>query len=898
VGDEVFGFRLRTELGRGAFARVFLAEQENLAGRPVVLKVSGIDGDEPYTLAQLQHTNVVPIFSVHEDGRAGLRALCMPYFGGASLSSAIRPLWEGSNRPEQGLQLVQALQKVQAPVPDSLKTGNRNSDRTPLGESTGQTQLDQLSGMSYVQAMAWIVARLAEGLQHAHQRGVLHRDIKPSNILLGADGQPMLLDFNLAQSLHDSSSKAEATLGGTVAYMAPEHLRALANPNPDTIRQVDQRSDIYSLGMVLFEMLTGHSPFDQSASYSILPVMIEAMAVERSQAAPSVRKQQPRVPWGLESIARKCLAPEPSERYQEGEDLAEDLRRFLEDRPLKFAPELSQVERARKWIRRHPRLTSSASVATFAALLLVAAVVSLIGVRKHLASTRQQLQAKQARERMQAYEAGTERVLCLLNTTAELHDNLGQGIHVAKETLDLYGILDRDDWQDDPMWLPLDEDDRQRLSEKTREMLLLYAWAMVRTSPGDRAALLKALAYLEKAESIRGLQPSKAVWTDRASYLTQLGNDEEARTARRLADELQPATARDFYLLATSCARKGDAASWERAIQLLDEAIRRNRHHHYWSCMQRGICHERLREFELAVGDFATCIGLQPELPWGYFNRGYVLGQCGKQAQAIDDYSATLDRDPGFLPAYVNRGMARLDLKQYEPALADFDRAMALGRNDAFLHAGRGMALEGLHKSHEADDAFRTAFAKFPGDEATAQARVRLGYAFAVSDRLPDRARAEFERVLEVTEHEPEPCHAEACYGLAMLVVQQDLDRAIEYLEKALKENGRFLEARRSLAILLARKVDPSGRLMQQACHHINMCLQLEPEGGATLYAAACVQALIAKRYGDGPASEQALQLLEKAFLRGYGKDKAAADEDLAGLRQNPHFQVLLAKKT
>src|SRR5262249_60986312 len=93
VGDELFGFRLCQELGRGAFARVFLAEQASLAGRPVVVKVSAAEGDEPQTLAQLQHTHIVPIYSVHEDSAAGLRAVCMPYFGGASLSSVLRAVY-------------------------------------------------------------------------------------------------------------------------------------------------------------------------------------------------------------------------------------------------------------------------------------------------------------------------------------------------------------------------------------------------------------------------------------------------------------------------------------------------------------------------------------------------------------------------------------------------------------------------------------------------------------------------------------------------------------------------------------------------------------------------------------------------------------------------------------
>ena len=112
----------------------------------------------------------------------------------------------------------------------------------------------------------WIVAQLADGLHHAHQRGILHRDIKPSNVLISAEGQALLLDFNLSPP--QDEDPAHAAIGGTVAYMAPEHLRALVGRTPALIRQVDRRSDIYSLGIVLAEMLTGNHPFDQSGSYS------------------------------------------------------------------------------------------------------------------------------------------------------------------------------------------------------------------------------------------------------------------------------------------------------------------------------------------------------------------------------------------------------------------------------------------------------------------------------------------------------------------------------------------------------------------------------------------------------------------------------------------------------
>src|SRR5207237_7786863 len=115
VGERLFGFHLRAELGRGAFARVFLAEQADLAGRDVVLKVSGMKGDEPQTLAQLQHTHIVPIYSVHEDPRSGLRAVCMPYFGGASLASVLQALALRTSMPRQGKELVAVLSALGTP---------------------------------------------------------------------------------------------------------------------------------------------------------------------------------------------------------------------------------------------------------------------------------------------------------------------------------------------------------------------------------------------------------------------------------------------------------------------------------------------------------------------------------------------------------------------------------------------------------------------------------------------------------------------------------------------------------------------------------------------------------------------------------------------------------------
>jgi eukaryotic-like serine/threonine-protein kinase len=879
VGDAVFGFRLRHPLGEGAFARVFLAEQADLAGRPVVLKISDIEGTEPQTLAQLLHTNIVPIYSLHEDRRAGLRAVCMPYLGGASLSTILGSLWTDSPRPTSGAQFQRALEAVQAPSPDTLRhEETTREDKTPSEPpSETATPLAGFLTMSYEQTVAWVVAQLAEGLHHAHQRGILHRDIKPSNILISAEGQPLLLDFNLAQGREEDP--AHSTIGGTVAYMAPEHLRALVGRTPELIRQVDARSDIYSLGMVLAEMLTGHRPFEQSGSYSALPLQIEAMAVERSQAAASVRQDRPDLSWGLESIARKCLAPDSAKRYQRADHLAEDLRRLLDDRPLKYAPELSQVERARKFARRHPRLASSATVAGAAALILLA-------VGSALAATRSQLDDARARDLVREHDAGMQKALCLVNTRLDLQDHLHDGIAICERTLALLDTSGAGDWTGHPAWARLSSEERRRVAEDRRELLLLLADARVRMAAGSKGVTEQALQLLDGAESIPGLPASRALWLDRARYWALVGDSARAENARRRAKRIPAATARDHYLIAASMVRQGGLEALRAAIAELDEALRLNPRH-YWSVVQRGICHLERGELVEAAGDFGQCAGLWPEFAWGYFNRGCVVDRAGDKAAAVLDYSAALERDPSLVPAYVNRGLARLELRQDATALADFDRAIALGARGSAVSAGLGVALERQGRYKEADAAFAESFAQAGGLDGPARARLDRAYGFAIAARDARKARAAFEQALRY-----DPRDARARYGLGMIAMARGEDAsALREFDRALECDPAQPESRRYRAVLLARRSE-----WEAATREINRCLEREPRSSATLYAAACVVARAYGALGSAPTAAQALDLLERAVREGAEPSRAAEDPDLAAIRPLPRFQRLVER--
>jgi serine/threonine protein kinase/Flp pilus assembly protein TadD len=877
VGEELFGFRLRGSLGRGAFARVYLAEQAGLAGRPVVLKVSAIEGTEPQTLAQLQHTNIVPIYSVHEEPAAGVRAVCMPYFGGASLSAVLQRFAK-DRQPASGAEFLGALAEASVDGGRWTVDGGQKESSPPTAHRPPPTTVPY-AGWDFYRTTAWIVTRLAEALEHAHERGVLHRDVKPSNVLIDRDGQPLLLDFNLAHDLNNE--QARATVGGTVAYMAPEHLRALAARDPALGRLVDRRADVYSLGMVLFEMLAGESPFDQSASYAPLPALIEAMALERGRTVPSLRKKRPDVPWGLESIARKCLAPDAARRYQRAEDLAEDLRRFLDDRPLKHAPELSLRERAAKWMRRHPRLTSSGSVGTAAAVLILCTLGALAGVKSHLAQAEDALEVKLAQDRGRDFEVLALKALRLGNTRDDLRGLAPEAPEVIRAALDLYGAAERDDWQEQPAWKHLDPPTRRRLAEDVRELLLLLAWAHTREDKPSPESLHAALALLDRAAAVRDLEPSPALALDRATYLDLLGRSDEAEAARQESARTPPACARDHYLLALAHAR---GKRFAEAVAAVDRAVALNRRH-YWSWCLRGLCHENLGEPTLAVADYSYCLGLAPEA-WVHVNRGACLYIMGQREEAVRDCEAALSLEADMPLARWNRGLALLELGRHADALADLVAVKGAVRDEALRALNEGIALEGLGRPEEADAAFAVALRQAWTAPAEVRKVVLCRYGVAVTQRLPRQAADAFAEALEL-----DPEDAYALYGQgAVLVLRGEPGAGLSRFDQAIEARPDFLEARRFRAVVLARQGKG-----EAALRDVNFCLKKDAAGGMTLYAAACVTALLSR--GDEAMARQALDFLRLAFARNYGRDKAGADDDLTSLRGVADFRELLGSK-
>jgi tetratricopeptide (TPR) repeat protein len=222
-------------------------------------------------------------------------------------------------------------------------------------------------------AAQWFV-QAAEALDHAHNQGIVHRDIKPSNLMISHDGDLWVTDFGLARTCRDASMTASGELLGTLRYMSPEQLRS----KPGI---VDHRTDIYSLGLTLYELISGRPAF-AGQTQAELTRQIE------SDDPPSLVRIDPRVPRDLDSIVLKAIAKSADGRYPSARDLADDLRSFLAGRPTVARP-ATWRDRGEKWVRRHSRLAASAAVAL--ALVLVCAVASTVLVWRAQTETQRAL---------------------------------------------------------------------------------------------------------------------------------------------------------------------------------------------------------------------------------------------------------------------------------------------------------------------------------------------------------------------------------------------------------------------------------------------------------------------------------------------------------------------------
>jgi serine/threonine protein kinase/Tfp pilus assembly protein PilF len=845
-GGEILGFRLERELGRGSFGRVYLAQQGDLADRRVVLKVTGATPTiEPRVLARLQHTNIVPVYSVHRSGL--LQVLCMPYFGATTLALVVRELRKLPAPPSSGQWLLNLL--------------HRHSEGDPA------TRTVPLFSGSYVATVLRLAVRLADGLAYAHEREVLHQDLKPANVLLGDDGQPMLLDFNLA---YDSAIRATASsdvVGGTLPYMAPEHLEAFQDGRSHS----DPRSDIYALGLILHELLTGQPTFPVPTGSTAIQELIDA----RKAGPPDVRQRNKDATPAVASILQRCLAPLPAQRYESAKQLAEDVERHLADLPLRWAPEPSWRERARKWARRHPRLSSSYLVAALAALLLVALGTAYMGRAHRLARAEAVNALHLASEELQ-------RVRFLLGGPAPEAPDLADGIAEARRTLGRYRALEDPNWQSAPAVAALTRAEREQLLGELRELLLFLGRGVrlqaIAAAPSERDESLRYARRLnELAESCgpaeQGLRP---VLIQRAFLLKVMGRSDEASGVLQQASELPVTTDRVLYLAAVEKMGAGDCRG---ACVLLQEA-RRASPQDAFVCYILGMCHAELGELARAAAALDASIALWPHFHLSHYQRARVHSERKEHADAVAELGEVLRLRPGFTNARIERALARLALKDYQGADSDLTAALASGTapTRAWFIRAHVRRLTGDVKGAAADRA--EGLKRQPQDD---QSWVARGMA-RLANHQPNKALSDFDQALALN---PRCLAALEDRAAVLSDVLGRTPEAIKSLDRAIELYPQRGQARAGRGVLLARlgKHDEALRDAREAER-----LDAQP---ANLYRVAGIYALASR---DKPEHRQeAFRLLAAALRAGYGFEHLDGDPELEPLRALPQFKRLVA---
>jgi serine/threonine-protein kinase len=711
------GYEVLSEVGRGGMGVVYKARQCSLK-RLVALKMilAGLHTDstarlrfrtEAEAVARLSHPNIVQIYEVGVGEDDGRPFLSLEYVEGGNL-----------------------LRKV-----------------------AGTTQPEQEA--------ARLVETLARAVHSMHQHGILHRDLKPNNVLLTADGTPKLTDFGLAKILDaDLGSTRTETLLGTPSYMAPEQATG------DT-RRVGVPADVYSLGAILYELLTGRAPFRGTTG-------LDTLEQVRTQEPVPPRRLRRSVSRDLETICLKCLEKEPANRYPSALALAEDLCRFLAGDPIQARP-VAVWQWLWRSARRRPALVARGlgAVALLCVLLTAGWYYRVAG----------QLARQRGEERYQQFIQRRNEALFYgllapddgaIFLGAEATDTLKTAESAVQEALALAGV--EPDATAPAVDLSFPVPRRSEIAADCYTLLLVLASLRSQqpsTDHGGKSQHQDALRLLEIARRL-GFQ-TRAYHLRRAHFLEQAGEPGKAREERDQARALPLEGALDYFLLGEEQFRRGD---WEGARNSFDRALALQPGH-FWAQFFLAVCHLKAQHWEAAKAGLNACLSQQPDFVWAYLFRSVAKEKLQALAEAEADFQRALQLNPNEDARYVlflTRGILRFKQREWERAAADFRLAMSLKPNqyNTYLNLAQVYLTQG--EFEQAAEQMRTA------RRLRAPVQVVAGYHLECGRNLL-RAKRYKEAV-------------QACETALELSPQQPLPHEVR--GRALLALGRYEEAERS----------------------------------------------------------------------------------------------------